>query len=433
VFCQCKRAFLLMDAPVSWIDAQTASHEIDHLRIGLVNDHAALFYPDVTINNHGQDINIGPSGAIAGLMARIDKSRGVWVAPAGTTHPLSGIIGLQHEFSESENHAMSARGINILRHFPNGIVNWGARTMNEDSSFESGYKYVPVRRLALYLKESLDRGLRWVIFEPNDEPLWAQIRMNVGAFMNGLYREGAFQGTNPKNAYFVKCDNETTTQADRDSGIVNIVVGFAPIKPAEFVVLSLRQVIGLLPKHLECTANWKELDIPKTARQNLQKLTEHIKHATIAEPLDHRPRNASGNATIAIFTGLLGKNKTLPALVLANDLNLPLYQIDLGSLMNEYIGETEKNLKSVLDAATEKGAILFFDEADALFGTRSKVKDSHDLYANDEANHLLRHMKTFQGPIVLSSDTMSKVDSSLLNHFDFVIEFSDRMDFQNTI
>jgi phage tail sheath protein FI len=108
----------------------------------------------------------------------------------------------------------------------------------------SEWKYLPVRRTALHIEESLFRGTQWVVFEPNDEPLWAQIRLNVGTFMNNLFRQGAFQGATPREAYFVKCDRETTTQADIDLGIVNINVGFAPLKPAEFVVIRLQQFAG---------------------------------------------------------------------------------------------------------------------------------------------------------------------------------------------
>src|SRR5213079_3244709 len=134
------------------------------------------------------------------------------------------------------------RAVNTIRIFPNGIVNWGARTNDGDDDFASEYKYIPIRRLALYIEESLYRGLKWVVFEPNDEPLWAQIRLNVTAFMQNLFRQGAFQGSTPEQAYLVKCDSETTTQTDIDLGIVNIVVGFAPLKPAEFVVIKLEQL-----------------------------------------------------------------------------------------------------------------------------------------------------------------------------------------------
>jgi uncharacterized protein len=123
-------------------------------------------------------------------------------------------------------------------------VVWGSRTLRGDDIIADDYKYIPIRRLALYIEESLYRGTKWVVFEPNDEPLWAQIRLNVGAFMHNLFRQGAFQGTTPNQAYFVKCDSETTTQNDRDLGIVNIVVGFAPLKPAEFVIIQIQQIAG---------------------------------------------------------------------------------------------------------------------------------------------------------------------------------------------
>ena len=125
-----------------------------------------------------------------------------------------------------------------------GPVVWGARTLDGRDVLASQWKYVPVRRLALYIEESLYRGTQWVVFEPNDEPLWAQIRLNVGAFMHGLFRQGAFQGTTPREAYFVKCDKETTTQDDINRGVVNILVGFAPLKPAEFVVIKIQQLAG---------------------------------------------------------------------------------------------------------------------------------------------------------------------------------------------
>jgi uncharacterized protein len=138
-------------------------------------------------------------------------------------------------------------GLNSLRTFPVfGPVVWGARTLDGADQRASEWKYVPIRRLALFIEESLFRGTKWVVFEPNDEPLWAQIRLNVGAFMQTLFRQGAFQGTTPREAYFVKCDKETTTQNDIDRGIVNIVVGFAPLKPAEFVVLKIQQIAGQL-------------------------------------------------------------------------------------------------------------------------------------------------------------------------------------------
>lgn len=244
VFCQQRRAFLLMDAPPGWSGAQQATTGVAALRIGLVKDYSALFYPRLTIDDKGVRKFVGPSGAIAGLCARIDGTRGVWKAPAGVEADLRGILGVEQRFSDGENGILNPRAINTIRVFPNGIVNWGAKTFDGDNDFASEYKYIPVRRLALFMEESLYRGLKWVVFEPNDEPLYSQIRLNVGSFMHSLFRQGAFQGGRPKDAYFVKCDRETTTQADVNQGIVNIWVGFAPLKPAEFVILYLQQMAG---------------------------------------------------------------------------------------------------------------------------------------------------------------------------------------------
>jgi hypothetical protein len=129
---------------------------------------------------------------------------------------------------------------------PAGRIVWGSRTLKGNDQLASQWKYVPIRRLALYIEESLYRGTKWVVFEPNDQPLWAQIRLNVGSFMHNLFRQGAFQGSTPREAYLVKVDKETTTQNDIDLGIVNIVVGFAPLKPAEFVILKIQQLAGQL-------------------------------------------------------------------------------------------------------------------------------------------------------------------------------------------
>jgi phage tail sheath protein FI len=186
-----------------------------------------------------------PCGAIAGVWARTDATRGVWKAPAGLDAALAGITGLQAKLSDLENGQLNPLAINNLRTFRDaGTVVWGARTLRGANSIGDEYKYIPVRRLALYLEETLYRNTQWVVFEPNDEPLWAQVRLNIGAFMHTLFVQGAFQGKTPRDAYFVKCDKETTTQNDIDRGIINIVVGFAPLKPAEFVVIKIQQMAG---------------------------------------------------------------------------------------------------------------------------------------------------------------------------------------------
>ena len=251
-FCSKRRAFLLIDSLPEWKtpdDVLKPATGINKLRIGVVKDHAAVFYPWLTINENGVNRNVGAAGAIAGLMARTDAAAGggVWVAPAGTNADLrGGVVGLTTYLSNDQNGLLNPRGVNTLRQFPVGIVNWGARTMDGDNDFGSQWKYIPIRRLALYIEESLYRGTQWVVFQPNDEPLWAQIRLNVGVFMHNLFRQGAFEGSTPQKAYFVKCDSETTQQSDIDLGVVNIIVGFAPLKPAEFVVIKIQQLAGQL-------------------------------------------------------------------------------------------------------------------------------------------------------------------------------------------
>jgi phage tail sheath protein FI len=210
-----------------------------------------MFFPRVNLSNPLRDNRIevfAASGAIAGVMARTDANRGVWKSPAGLDATLSGVLGLSVPLNDPENGAINQLGVNCLRNFPNtGPTVWGARTLKGADSLASEWKYLAVRRTALFLEESLYRGLQWVVFEPNDEPLWAQIRLNVGAFMQSLFRQGAFQGASPKDAYFVRCDGTTTTQTDINLGIVNILVGFAPLKPAEFVVIKLQQIAGDIP------------------------------------------------------------------------------------------------------------------------------------------------------------------------------------------
>ena len=249
-YCAARRAFLLIDPPDSWTSTKKLpsivqnTADINALRSLVVKDHSAVYYPKIRVNDGGTLRTIGPAGTIAGLMARIDATRGVWKAPAGTEADLRSVVGLDVTLTDLENGVLNKLAVNCLRSFVSGSVSWGARTLDGADELASEWKYVPIRRLALLIEESLYRGTQWVVFEANDEPLWANIRLNVGVFMNQLFRQGAFQGSTPDQAYFVKCDGETTTQADRNLGIVNIEVGFAPLKPAEFVVITIQQIAG---------------------------------------------------------------------------------------------------------------------------------------------------------------------------------------------
>lgn len=253
-YCQERRAMLIVDSPAEWSansDTAAAKAKAGLSALGLSGEaarNAALYFPRVIEADAlraGQLDAFVPCGIIAGIMAHTDTTRGVWKAPAGLDAAINGIHGLDAPLSDAENGMLNPLGINCLRSFPiNGRVVWGSRTLRGADQLADEWKYIPVRRTALFIEESLYRGTQWIVFEPNDEPLWAQIRLNIGSFMHSLFRQGAFQGSSPKEAYFVKCDKETTTQDDINRGIVNIHVGFAPLKPAEFVVISIQQMAG---------------------------------------------------------------------------------------------------------------------------------------------------------------------------------------------
>jgi len=250
-YCQHRRAMLLVDAQTGWKSPALALAGIPAIVQTIGSDstkNAAIFFPRLMEVNPAHDNQVEefvPSGAIAGIFARTDTQRGVWKAPAGLEASFVGVEKLSVSLTNAENGQLNPVGVNCLRAFPAaGFVAWGSRTLQGNDILASEWKYIPVRRTALYIEESLYRGTQWVVFEPNDEPLWAQIRLNVGAFMQNLFRQGAFQGQSPRDAYFVKCDKETTTQNDINLGIVNIIVGFAPLKPAEFVIVKLQQMAG---------------------------------------------------------------------------------------------------------------------------------------------------------------------------------------------
>lgn len=250
-YCIRRRAMLLIDAHSTWNTMQKASDKFtDAINPfpGITSQYAAIFFPRLKQANplmKNMVEEFVPCGAVAGVFARTDAQRGVWKAPAGQDATLKGVDSLTVPLTDNENGVLNQLGINCLRAFPvYGRLVWGSRTLEGADRLASEWKYIPVRRTALFIEESLYRGTKWVVFEPNDESLWAQIRLNVGAFMHNLFRQGAFQGSSPRDAYFVKCDKETTTQNDINAGIVNIVVGFQPLKPAEFVMIKIQQLAG---------------------------------------------------------------------------------------------------------------------------------------------------------------------------------------------
>ena len=235
--CEKKRAIFIIDPPLSWDTVEKAKEGWKRLAKG---SFGALYFPRVLFENRltgGQGL-FPPSGAIAGLFARNDRTHGVWKSPAGVDADILGARGLQIDLSDFQQSQLNETTINSIRRFDARFVVWGARTLGDNTS-GSEWKYVSVRRFAIFMEESIDKGTQWAVFEPNDEQLWSRLRMQISAFMQDLFRQGAFQGSSPKEAFFVKCDRETMTQSDIDGGFVNILVGFAPLKPAEFVVLTI--------------------------------------------------------------------------------------------------------------------------------------------------------------------------------------------------
>lgn len=237
-----RRAVVLIDPPSSWTSTSAA---VAGVPVATSSPNAALYFPRLRQPNplrDNKEESFAPSGAVAGVIARTDDAGGVWKAPAGLDANLVGVTDVSVPLGDADIGVLNPVAINCLRAVPGaGVVVWGTRTRHGDDGLASDWKYLPVRRTALFLEESLHRGTRWVAFEPNDESLWSTIRIDAEAFMNTLFRQGAFAGTTSRDAYFVKCDRETMTQNDIDDGIVNVVVGFAPLKPAEFVIVQVRQ------------------------------------------------------------------------------------------------------------------------------------------------------------------------------------------------
>jgi phage tail sheath protein FI len=250
-FCKDHRAIFIMDPPLTWDNVEFVKNDIKNnlsQTIGDFRDHTAVYFPRIKVTDPLQENQLnsfGPCGAVAGIIARIDSQRGVWKAPAGIEASFLNVRELTYQLTNNPSGQLNSLGINCIRKFAQiGTVIWGARTLDGADIFGSEWKYLSVRRLALYIEESICRGIEWVALKPNGESLWSQIRLEVGAFIHNLFRQGAFQGSSPKDAYFVKCDKDTTTQADIDQGVVNITVGFAPLKPAEFVIIRIQQTAG---------------------------------------------------------------------------------------------------------------------------------------------------------------------------------------------
>lgn len=341
---------------VQWLDGNPT----------LRSHNSAMYWPRLA-GRPGQP----PAGGVAGLFARTDRDAGVWKAAAGVEAGIRGATGTTHSISESGNDLLATHGINPLRRVGSAVLVWGGRTVAADSE----WKYIPVRRTYLFLERSIERSTRWAVFEPNGESLWATVRKAVTGFLTELWREGAFTGRSQRDAFFVRCGRDTMTRNEIEAGRLIIEVGFAPLKPAEFVIFRIGQ----------WTAEARgrpgaELDRLLGDARNVNK----------------------GNGLVVAFGGSAGNSRIGTARGLAAQLGCELYPVDLSVVVSRFIGETEKNLAALLDAAARTGGILFFDEADALFGRRSRARSGGDRYTSRETAYLLDRLEAHPGIAILA-------------------------------
>jgi hypothetical protein len=269
-FAEGKLAFFIMDPPIldvadgsvgasntNWVGDFLGSSTGDSgANIAPQSPNGALYFPYLQADNPvtglptnaaGNPFTLPPSGYVAGIFAATDSSRGVWKAPAGLATTLLDTTGVVPSgvMTDTRQGVLNSIGVNCIRSFPGaGTVVFGARTLVSANTAYQQWMYVPVRRTALFIEQTLKANLTWAIFEPNDTPLWVAIRQSISGFMLSLFNQGAFAGETPSDAFQVKCDSTTTTPADQALGIVNIVVAFAPLRPAEFVVVKIAQLAG---------------------------------------------------------------------------------------------------------------------------------------------------------------------------------------------
>jgi uncharacterized protein len=365
--CAAQRRFLLVDPPAEVADGDGVVDWAD--RYGLRRRDAALYVPRVLVEDatKGGRRAITPSVAVAGVYARTDRQRGVWKAPAGVEADLRGVVGLALELGSREQDGLNPEGIDVLRRLPDGrIVVWGARTLAGDGS-DPEWMYVPVRRTAVTIERALLTGLAWTAAEPNEARLWAAVRADVEFLLDRLWRDGAFAGATPQEAYVVRCGlGQTMTPADVDGGVVILEVGVALVRPAEFVLLRL---------HLGAARSAACPPPPGSGRP--EGLGLSACELAILRAVARRQ---------VVIVGADGTGRGLVAQVLAEEAGAPLFRIDLAAVVSRYIGETEKNLRRLFDHAEETGAVLFFDEADALFGKRTEAAEADDRRGRDAAD-----------------------------------------------
>jgi phage tail sheath protein FI len=231
-----KDRFAIIDAPKGVSNKDNLKPRDDYETL-----YAAFYYPWIKAYDSITKLYkpVPPGGHVAGIYARSDIERGVHKAPAN--EKVRGAKELEFQITKGEQDILNPRGVNCIRFFPGrGIRVWGARTLSSNTL----WKYINVRRLFIFVEESIEEGTQWVVFEPNDQKLWARVIQTITQFLTRVWRDGALMGSTPDEAFFVKCDRTTMTQDDIDNGRLICIIGIAPVKPAEFVIFRIAQWQG---------------------------------------------------------------------------------------------------------------------------------------------------------------------------------------------
>ena len=245
-YCAGRKAFLIADSAIDSTFA-TLQNGPDSRMTGANAINSAFYFPWLKALDAQQNVTrpFPPSGFVTGIYAATDAAHGVWLAPAGIGAPVTGVSDPVVKLTDAENAVLNPHAVNCIRDFPRlGDVVWGARTLGGSDQAASDWTYVPVRRLALYIETSVHDGTKWATFEPNDAQLWSELNHSIGAFMQALFAQGAFKGQSAAETYFVQCDAQNNPPSGVDQGIVNITIGFAPVRPAEFIIIQIQQIAG---------------------------------------------------------------------------------------------------------------------------------------------------------------------------------------------
>jgi Phage tail sheath protein subtilisin-like domain/ATPase family associated with various cellular activities (AAA)/Phage tail sheath C-terminal domain len=378
------RCFAVLDAP--------ADADVEQARAFRAQRHsrfAALYYPwvDVLDPRTAQRVTVPASAHVAGVYARVDRERGVFRAPANET--LHGIESLAGDVTHAAAEPLDHDGINALRALGGTIKVWGARTISGGE-----WNYVNVRRLLVFIEESIAKGTQWVVFEPNGEPLWAQLRRSVLQFLLNLWRAGGLAGSTPEQAFVVRCDRTTMTQDDIDQARLICEVGVAPLRPAEFVIVRIGQWTADRKGPCDAADDDRLIDPPYVRCESIGDC------ALLREAIGLARRVG----TLILVSGADRNARAAAAHKLARLAQRPFHWVDLSRVVSKYVGETTRNFDRIFDAAAKSDVVLFFDEADALFGKRAEVHDAHDRNTNIEVAYLLQRIEAFAGVVTLATN-----------------------------